>query len=132
MSTVDILCICVIAYRNVVLLYIQTTSVSFISLNVCHMFMQLLIALHALLQHINHLTTCLVSCSFLTYPDNSDHLPHIIGQPVVSHVWAEAPAWRLQVSLSCAVFCHIVSLQYLSRSSLHRLAGLPCRVVSKW
>ena len=28
--------------------------------------------------------------------------------------------------LSCAVLCQIVSLQYLSRSSLHRLAGLPC------
>ena len=32
---------------------------------------------------------------------------------------------RLQMNLSCAVLCHIVSLQYLSRSSLHRLAGLP-------
>ena len=31
-------------------------------------------------------------------------------------------------SLSCAVLCQIVSLQYLSRSSLHRLAGLPCRL----
>ena len=30
--------------------------------------------------------------------------------------------------LSCAVLCHIVSLQYLSSSSLHRLAGLPCRL----
>ena len=28
--------------------------------------------------------------------------------------------------MSCAVLCQIVSLQYLSRSSLHRLAGLPC------
>ena len=27
-----------------------------------------------------------------------------------------------------AVLCHIVSLQYLSRWSLHRLAGLPCRI----
>ena len=41
--------------------------------------------------------------------------------------------------VSRAVLCHIVSLQYLSRSSLHRLAGLPCRIflpyffmVSKW
>ena len=32
------------------------------------------------------------------------------------------------MTLSCAVLCHIVSLQYLSRSSLHRLAGLPCRL----
>ena len=45
----------------------------------------------------------------------------------MSRVWAMASACRLQVSLSCAVLCHIVSLQYLSRSSLHGLAGLPCR-----
>ena len=32
----------------------------------------------------------------------------------------------IEVSLSCAVLCQFVSLQYLSRSSLHRLAGLPC------
>ena len=37
-----------------------------------------------------------------------------------------ATGCRLQVSLSCAVLSHIVSLQYLSRSSLHRLAGLHC------
>ena len=47
---------------------------------------------------------------------------------VVSRGWAKASAGRLQVSLSCAALCHIVSLQYLSRSSLHRLAGLPCRL----
>ena len=41
---------------------------------------------------------------------------------------AKASACRLQVSLSCAVLCQIVSLQYLSRSSLHRFAGLPCRL----
>ena len=34
------------------------------------------------------------------------------------------------MTLSCAVLCHIVSLQYLSRSSLHRLAGLPCIFLS--
>ena len=44
---------------------------------------------------------------------------------VVSRGWAKASACSLQVSLSCAVLCQIVSLQYLSRSSLHRLAGLP-------
>ena len=32
------------------------------------------------------------------------------------------------MTLYCAFLCHIVSLQYLSRSSLHRLAGLPCRI----
>ena len=37
-------------------------------------------------------------------------------------------ACRLQVSLSCAVLCQIVFFQYLFRSSLHRLAGLPCRL----
>ena len=41
---------------------------------------------------------------------------------------AKASACRLQITLSCAFLCHIVSLQYLSRSSLHRLAGLPCRL----
>ena len=46
----------------------------------------------------------------------------------MSRGWAKGSACRLQVSLSCAVLCHIVSLQYLSRSSLHRLAGLPCRL----
>ena len=47
---------------------------------------------------------------------------------VVSRGWAKALACRLQVSLSCAVLCQIVSLQYLARSSLHRLAGLHCRL----
>ena len=47
---------------------------------------------------------------------------------VVSCGWAKASAFRLQITLSCAVLCHIVSLQYLSRSSLHRLSGLPCRL----
>ena len=35
---------------------------------------------------------------------------------------------RLQITLSCAVLCHIVLLQYLSRSSIHRLDGLSCRL----
>ena len=34
--------------------------------------------------------------------------------------------WRPQHASS--ILCHIVSLQYLSRSSLHRLAGLHCRL----
>ena len=46
----------------------------------------------------------------------------------MSHGWAKASACRLQITLYCAVLCHIVSLQYLSRSSLLRLAGLPCRL----
>ena len=50
----------------------------------------------------------------------------------MSHGWAKASACRLQVSLSCAILCHIVSLQYLSRSSLYRLAGLPRLFLSLW
>ena len=46
----------------------------------------------------------------------------------MSRGWATASACRLQITLSCTVLCHIVSLQYLSKSSLHRLAGLPCRL----
>ena len=48
----------------------------------------------------------------------------------MSRVWGKASACRLQITLSCAVLCHIVSLQYLSRSSSHRLAGLPCHMTS--
>ena len=46
----------------------------------------------------------------------------------MSRGWAKASACRLQITLSCAVLCNVVSLQYLSRSSIHRLAGLPCRL----
>ena len=46
----------------------------------------------------------------------------------MSRGWAKASACRHQVALSCAVPCQIVSLQYLFRSSLRRLAGLPCRL----
>ena len=45
----------------------------------------------------------------------------------MSRGWAKASSCRLQITLSCPVLCHIVSLQYLSRSFLTRLAGLPCR-----
>ena len=60
----------------------------------------------------------------------------IIVQSYMSRLWAKASSLRLHVSLSCAVLCQIVSLQYLSRSSLRRFAGLPvvcyCRVVVMW
>ena len=46
----------------------------------------------------------------------------------MSRGWAKASACRLQITLSCAFLCHIVSLPCLSRSSLRRLAGLPCRL----
>ena len=39
----------------------------------------------------------------------------------MSRGWAKASVCRLQITLPCAVLCHIVSLEYLSRSSLHRL-----------
>ena len=42
--------------------------------------------------------------------------------------WAKASACRLQITLFCAIRCHIVSLQYLSRSALHRLACLRYRL----
>ena len=44
----------------------------------------------------------------------------------MSRGWAITSAYCLQISPSCTVLCQIVSLPYLSRSSLHRLAGLPC------
>ena len=47
---------------------------------------------------------------------------------LVSRGWAKTSACRLQVRLSCDVFCLIVSLPCLSRSSLHRWTGLPCCV----
>ena len=46
----------------------------------------------------------------------------------MSRGWTKASACHLQMTLFCAVLCHIVSLQYLSRSSLHRLAALRCRL----
>ena len=46
----------------------------------------------------------------------------------VSRRWAKVSACRIQVSLSFTVLCQIVSLQYMSRSSLRRLAVLPCRL----
>ena len=46
----------------------------------------------------------------------------------MSRGWAKASTCHVQITLSCAVLCNIVSLQYLSRSSLQRLAGLPCRL----
>ena len=46
----------------------------------------------------------------------------------MSRGWAKASSCRLKSTMSCADLCHIMSLQYLSRSSLHRLAGLPCRI----
>ncbi len=46
----------------------------------------------------------------------------------MSRSWAKASACRLQVNMYCPVLCRIVSLQHLSRSTHHRLAGLPCRL----
>ena len=57
---------------------------------------------------------------------------YILLVVIVSCGRAKASACHLQISLSCAVLCQIVSLQYLSRSSLHCLAGLPCRLFLSW
>ena len=56
---------------------------------------------------------------------------------VVSRGWAKASACRIQITLSCAVLCHIVSRQYLSMSSLSTawlvsLVVFSCHMVSKW
>ena len=52
----------------------------------------------------------------------------IIRQPLCPVVGRRPQHAVSKTTLSCAFLCHIVSLQYLSRSSLHRLAGLPCRL----
>ena len=45
------------------------------------------------------------------------------------HQWAAVVSKAcLQVSVTCALLCQIVSLRYLLRLSLHYLAGLPCRL----
>ena len=46
--------------------------------------------------------------------------------------WAKTSACRLQVSLSCAVLCQIVSIPYSSRSSLHRFySSNVCCIVTR-
>ena len=47
-------------------------------------------------------------------------------------VWAKATACRLQISLSCVVLFQIVSLQYLSKWSLHGLAGHTKSFLAIW
>ena len=59
-------------------------------------------------------------------PNHHHHHHHWAA--IVSRRWAKASSCRLHVSLSRAVLCQIVSLQYFSRSSLHRLSGLTCRL----
>ena len=56
----------------------------------------------------------------------------IIRQPLCPVVVRRPQHAVSKLTLSCAVLCHITSLQYLSRSSLHRLAGLPCRLFSSY
>ena len=48
----------------------------------------------------------------------------------MSRGWAKASACLLQVSLSCAVPCQIVSLQYLSRSLFTACPGRLCSLSS--
>ena len=50
---------------------------------------------------------------------------------VVSRVWAKASACRLQIRLHCRMQSSAISCRsstHLHRSSLHRLAGLSCRI----
>ena len=47
---------------------------------------------------------------------------------VVLSGWVKVPACRLQVVLSLATLCQIVTIQHLSRSSLHHLARLSCHM----
>ena len=51
------------------------------------------------------------------YEHFSTIVTHHHWAAAVSRGWRKASECRLQVSLSCVVLCHIVSLQYLSRSS---------------
>ena len=59
------------------------------------------------------------SCSKFRFCLSHDHHHR---SAAVSRGLEKASACPLQVSLSCAVLCRIVSLQYLSMWSLHRLA----------
>ena len=59
----------------------------------------------------------------------------IIRQPLCPVVWRrpQHAVSKLACLFNCAVLCQIVPLQYMSRSSLHLLAGLPCRLfLSLW
>ena len=58
------------------------------------------------------------------YESNMSFIIIIIRQPCVPWLGEGLS----MPSPNYPVLCHIVSLQYLSRSSLHRLAGLPCRL----
>ena len=51
------------------------------------------------------------------------------GAAVVSRGWVKASACCLHVTLYWVALCQIVSLHYVSRSPLHRLASLPCRML---
>ena len=66
-----------------------------------------------------------------------NHYHHHHWAAVVSRGWAKASACHLQITLSCAVLCHIVSLQYicpgrLSTAWLVSLVVFSCHMVSKW
>ena len=80
--------------------------------------------------HLTSLNQCCMFFDYITVVDImiffSYHHHHWAA--VVSRGWANASACCLQVSLFCPVLCQIMSFPYLSRSSLHRLAGLPCQL----
>ena len=60
-----------------------------------------------------------------------DHYHHHHWAGVACRGWANASAGRLQVCLSCAVFCQIILLQYVSMSSLHLVLFLEAAVLSQ-
>ena len=48
---------------------------------------------------------------------------------IVSRGWAKASSCCFHICLSCAILCQMVPFQELSSSCLHRLAGLPLRLM---
>ena len=85
---------------------------------------------HAISKHLNH---AIVLTTLATAPPNEYHQKEqghgILTMPDLYVISVQK--WIVSC-LSCGVFCQIVSLQYLSRSSLHHLAGLPCRLFLSW
>ena len=77
-----------------------------------------------------------LSVTYIIFLHHHHHHNHHHQAAVVSRGWANASACRFQITLSCAVLCHIVSLQYLpGRLSIARLVSLvvfSCHMVSKW
>ena len=65
----------------------------------------------------------------MTWLISYHHHHHHHWAAVMSRSWVITSACCFQASLWCVAHCQVVSLQYLPRSTLHRLASLPSRVV---